>query len=62
MHRIFEFFGDLIVSCLDLLHEEDIRIIGLDESSEFSLTRGSTDAVYIPGDDTHREKIYMISV
>lgn len=59
---IFEFFGDLIVSRLDLLHEKDIRIMGLEETSELSFVRSSTDAVHVPGDDTHREKIYTISV
>jgi hypothetical protein len=51
---MLEFERDLIMSCLDLLHQDDIWIIGGDESSEFSLVVSRSDTVDIPGDDTHR--------
>lgn len=54
-----EFWGDFIVSCLDLLHEEYIRIVGFEELRELSFICCGTDAIHIPGDDTHREKYYL---
>jgi hypothetical protein len=50
---ILEFERDLIMSCLDLLHQDDIWIIGGDEGREFSLVVSRSDTVDIPGDDTH---------
>jgi hypothetical protein len=51
--RGLEFQWDLIVTCLDLLHKYNIRIIGRDELGEFSLVIGRTDAIHVPGDDAH---------
>jgi hypothetical protein len=60
MHRIFEVFGDFIMSCLDLLHEEDIWIMSFEKVHEFSFIMSGADAVYVPGDDTHRWIIYIV--
>ena len=53
MHRIFEVFGDFVMSSLDLLHEEDIWIMSFEKVYEFSFIMSGADAVYVPGDDTH---------
>jgi hypothetical protein len=53
---MLEFERDLVMSCLDLLHQDDIWIIGGDEGREFSLVMSRSDTVDIPGDDTHRRE------
>ena len=54
---IFQVVRDLVMTCLDLLEKYDIWIVLFDEVFEFSFVRDGSDAVDIPGDDTHRKKV-----
>lgn len=48
-----EIVRKLIGFCLDLLDEEDIRIIFFDQILDFSFFFDSADTVHVPGDDVH---------